>query len=233
MLKLREIDQPDVGDDEVLVRVRAASVNPADWYAMAGFPYAARPQMGLRTPRARLGLDVAGEVVAVGEQGDALQGGRRGVRRGQRDPGRVCGGSRGCACWWPSRPTCRSSRPPLSLWPASPPSRGSVTRHPAGAANLINGASGGVGTFAVQVAKAFGADVTGVCSPRNVELVNASLGAGQVIDYTWQDHQDLGRRYDLLLDVAEQAVVGAGGCSTRGRPSSWSGRPRAAGCSGR
>jgi NADPH:quinone reductase-like Zn-dependent oxidoreductase len=68
VLELREVDQPDVGDDEVLVRVRAASVNPADWYAMAGFPYVARPQMGLRTPRARLGLDVAGEVVAVGER---------------------------------------------------------------------------------------------------------------------------------------------------------------------
>jgi NADPH:quinone reductase-like Zn-dependent oxidoreductase len=130
VLKLREVDQPDVGDDEVLVRVRAASVNPADWYAMAGFPYVARPQMGLRTPRARLGLDVAGKVVAVGGRvtrfraGDEASGAAAGPWPSMRRSPRMR--------WWPSRPTCRSSRPPPSPWPASPPSRGSVTRAASG-----------------------------------------------------------------------------------------------------
>src|SRR4029450_1944991 len=93
VLELREVDQPAVGDDEVLVRVRAASVNPADWYAMAGFPYVARPQMELRTPRARLGLDVAGEVVAVGERVTRFKAGDGGFGAGAGTPAQDAAGT--------------------------------------------------------------------------------------------------------------------------------------------
>jgi NADPH:quinone reductase-like Zn-dependent oxidoreductase len=201
VLELREVDQPDVGDDEVLVRVRAASVNPADWYAMAGFPYVARPQMGLRTPRARLGLDVAGEVVAVGERVTRCKAGDE-----------VFGAGSGTLAEYAAVPEDALVAKPANLsfeQAAAVPVAGLTALQGLrdkggirpGQRVLINGASGGVGTFAVQVAKAFGADVTGVCSPRNVELV-ASLGADQVIDYTRQDFTRTGRRYDLLLDVA-------------------------------
>lgn len=91
VLELREIDQPEAGDDEVLVRVRAASVNPADWYAMTGSPYVARPQMGLRTPKTRLGIDFAGVVEAVGGKVTRLRRPGDEVRRGHRGPGRVRG----------------------------------------------------------------------------------------------------------------------------------------------
>jgi NADPH:quinone reductase-like Zn-dependent oxidoreductase len=201
VLELREVDQPDVGDDEVLVRVRAASVNPADWYAMAGFPYVARPQMGLRTPRARLGLDVAGEVAAVGERVTRFKAGDE-----------VFGAGTGTLAEYAAVPEDALVAKPANLsfeQAAAVPVAGLTALQGLrdkggirpGRRVLINGASGGVGTFAVQVAKAFGADVTGVCSPRNVELV-ASLGADQVIDYTRQDFTRTGRRYDLLLDVA-------------------------------
>jgi NADPH:quinone reductase-like Zn-dependent oxidoreductase len=201
VLELREVDQPDVGDDEVLVRVHAASVNPADWYAMAGFPYVARPQMGLRTPRARLGLDVAGEVVAVGERVTRCKAGDE-----------VFGAGSGTLAEYAAVPEDALVAKPANLsfeQAAAVPVAGLTALQGLrdkggirpGQRVLINGASGGVGTFAVQVAKAFGADVTGVCSPRNVELV-ASLGADQVIDYTRQDFTRTGRRYDLLLDVA-------------------------------
>jgi NADPH:quinone reductase-like Zn-dependent oxidoreductase len=201
VLELREVDQPEVGDDEVLVRVRAASVNPADWYAMAGFPYVARPQMGLRTPRARLGLDVAGEVVAVGERVTRFKAGDE-----------VFGAGSGTLAEYAAVPEDALVAKPAKLsfeQAAAVPVAGLTALQGLrdkggirpGRRVLINGASGGVGTFAVQVAKAFGADVTGVCSPRNVELV-ASLGADQVIDYTRQDFTRTGRRYDLLLDVA-------------------------------
>jgi NADPH:quinone reductase-like Zn-dependent oxidoreductase len=201
VLELREVDQPDVGDDEVLVRVHAASVNPADWYAMAGFPYVARPQMGLRTPRARLGLDVAGEVVAVGERVTRCKAGDE-----------VFGAGSGTLAEYAAVPEDALVAKPANLsfeQAAAVPVAGLTALQGLrdkggirpGQRVLINGASGGVGTFAVQVAKVFGADVTGVCSPRNVELV-ASLGADQVIDYTRQDFTRTGRRYDLLLDVA-------------------------------
>ena len=233
VLELREVDQPDVGDDEVLVRVRAASVNPADWYAMAGFPYVARPQMGLRTPRARLGLDVAGEVAAVGERVTRFKAGDE-----------VFGAGTGTLAEYAAVPEDALVAKPANLsfeQAAAVPVAGLTALQGLrdkggirpGQRVLINGASGGVGTFAVQVAKAFGADVTGVCSPRNVDLV-ASLGADQVIDYTRQDFTRTGGRYDLLLDVAGSRPWSA--CRRvldPGRPSSWSGRPRAAGCSGR
>jgi NADPH:quinone reductase-like Zn-dependent oxidoreductase len=157
--------------------------------------------MGPRTPRARLGLDVAGEVVAVGERVTRFKAGDE-----------VVGAGSGTLAEYSAVPEDALVAKPANLsfeQAAAVPVAGLTALQGLrdkggirpGQRVLINGASGGVGTFAVQVAKAFGADVTGVCSPRNVELV-ASLGADQVIDYTRQDFTRTGRRYDLLLDVA-------------------------------
>jgi threonine dehydrogenase-like Zn-dependent dehydrogenase len=233
VLELREVDQPAIGDDGVLVRVRAASVNPADWYAMAGFPYVARPQMELRTPRARLGLDVAGEVVAVGERVTRFKAGDE-----------VFGAGTGTLAEYAAAPEDALVAKPANLsfeQAAAVPVAGLTALQGLrdkggirpGRRVLINGASGGVGTFAVQVAKAFGADVTGVCSPRNVDLV-ASLGADQ--SSTTPGRTSPGpAAATTCCSTSPGAGRGrrAGGCSTRRRPSSWSGRPRAAGCSGR
>jgi NADPH:quinone reductase-like Zn-dependent oxidoreductase len=202
VLELREIDQPQVGDDEVLVRVRAASVNPADWYAMAGTPYVARPQMGLRKPKHnRLGVDLAGVVAAVG-----------GAVTGLKPGDEVFGGGTGTLAEYVAVPQDalvgkpanlpfeQAAAVPVAALTALQGLRDKGRLQP-GQQVLINGASGGVGTFAVQIAKSFGADVTGVCSTRNVDLVG-SLGADRVIDYTREDFTRSGRRYDLLLDVA-------------------------------
>jgi NADPH:quinone reductase-like Zn-dependent oxidoreductase len=126
VLELREIDQPEAGDDEVLVRVRAASVNPADWYAMTGSPYVARPQMGLRTPKTRLGIDFAGVVEAVGGKVTRLRPGDEVFGAGT---GALPSTWRSLRTrWCRSRATCRSSRPRPFPWPGSPPSRGFATR---------------------------------------------------------------------------------------------------------
>ena len=201
-LELREIDKPEVGDGEVLVGVQAASVNPADWYAMAGTPYVARPQMGLRKPRSnRVGLDLAGVVEAVGGQVTRFKPGDE-----------VFGASTGTLAEFVAVPQDALVPKPakLSFEQAAAVPVAALTalqglrdkgRLQPGQKVLINGASGGVGTFAVQLAKSFGAEVTGVCSTRNLDMV-ASLGADQVIDYTQEDFTRSGRRYDLLLDVA-------------------------------
>jgi NADPH:quinone reductase-like Zn-dependent oxidoreductase len=202
VLELREVDQPEAGQGQVLVRVRAASVNPADWYAMAGIPWVARPQMGLRKPRTgRVGLDLAGEVAAVGP----------GVTRFQ--PGdEVFGAATGTLAEYAVASEDALVGKPANLsfeQAAAVPVAGLTAlqglrdkgRLQAGQQVLVNGASGGVGTFAVQVAKALGAEVTGVCSTRNVAMVG-SLGADRVIDYTREDFTRTDRRYDLLLDVA-------------------------------
>jgi NADPH:quinone reductase-like Zn-dependent oxidoreductase len=201
VLELREIDQPGVGDGEVLVRVQAASVNPADWYAMAGTPWVARPMMGLRKPNARLGLDLAGVVEATGGNVGRFKVGDE-----------VFGGGTGSLAEYVAVPEGSLVLKPAKLsfeQAAAVPVAGLTAlqglrdkgRIRPGQQVLINGASGGVGTFAVQLAKSFGAEVTGVCSTRNMDLV-ASLGADQVIDYTKGDFTRTGRRYDLLLDVA-------------------------------
>ena len=202
VLELREIDRPLVGDDDVLVRVQAASVNPADWYAMAGTPWVARLQMGLGRPkRNRVGLDLAGVVEAVG--GNV----------GRFKPGdEVFGASTGTVAEYVAVPEDALVLKPanLSFEQAAAVPVAALTalqglrdkgRLQPGQQVLINGASGGVGTFAVQIAKSFGAEVTGVCSTRNLDLV-ASLGADRVIDYTQDDFTRTDRRYDLLLDVA-------------------------------
>ncbi|MHB1244379.1 MAG: NAD(P)-dependent alcohol dehydrogenase [Gaiellaceae bacterium] len=201
VLELRETEQPVPGDDETLVRVRAASVNPADWYGVTGRPYVGRVSMGLRKPKvARVGTDFAGTVEAVGmdvthvQPGDEVFGARSGALAEY-----VC--VRDAVARKPADVTFeQAAAVPVAAITALQGLRDKGGLR-AGQRVLVNGASGGVGTFAVQIAKALGAEVTGVCSTRNVELVR-SLGADHVVDYTREDFTRSGRRYDLLLDVA-------------------------------
>jgi NADPH:quinone reductase-like Zn-dependent oxidoreductase len=203
VVELREIEKPTPADDEVLVRVRAASVNPADWYGVVGRPWAGRVAMGLVKPKeARVGVDFAGTVEAVGRDvtqfrpGDEVFGGRTGafaeyvVVREER-----------AVVLKPAGVTFEEAAAmPVAAITALQGLRDKGGLQP-GQRVLVNGASGGVGTFAVQIAKALGAEVTGVCSTRNVDLVR-SLGADHVVDYTRDDFTRSDRRYDLLLDVA-------------------------------
>jgi NADPH:quinone reductase-like Zn-dependent oxidoreductase len=203
VLELQEVDDPVVKDGEVLVRVRAASANPRDWHFMRGEPYFMRLQFGLREPKDdRLGSDVAGQVEAVG----------RNVTRFR--PGDevfadvVTGGFAEYACV----PEDLAAPKPVNLTfeeAAAVPLAGLTAlqalrdngRVQAGQRVLIIGASGGIGTFAVQLAKLFGADVTGVCSTRNADLVR-SLGADHVVDYTREDFARSRQKYDLVLQLA-------------------------------
>ena len=202
-LELQEIRKPDVADDEVLVRVRAASVNPADWYTATGTPYFGRLQMGLRKPKIdRLGADFAGQVEAVGKDvtqfrpGDEVFGGRTGAFAEY-----VCFREDRAVVPKPASVTFEEAAAvPVAALTALQGLRDKGRIQP-GHKVLINGASGGVGTFAVQIAKALGAEVTAVCSTRNVDLVR-SIGADHVIDYTREDFTRSDRRYDLMLDVA-------------------------------
>jgi NADPH:quinone reductase-like Zn-dependent oxidoreductase len=207
VLELQDVDVPAVGDDEVLVRVRAASINPLDWHFMRGAPYLVRAMAGLSRPRAsaaRLGADMAGSVEAVGTNVTEFRPGDQ-VFGGLEDRGTL-------AEYISIRQDAAVLAKPASLTfeqAASVPVAGCTALQALrdkgqvrpGHKVLINGASGGVGTFAVQLAKAFGAEVTGVCSTQNAELV-ASIGADQVIDYAREDFTRTGRRYDLLVDIA-------------------------------
>jgi NADPH:quinone reductase-like Zn-dependent oxidoreductase len=200
VLESREISRPTIGDRQVLIRVRAAGVNPADWAIMSGLPYIARPVYGLRKPKNGIrGTDVAGTVEAVGD----------GVTRFK--PGDdVFGWCEGSFADYAAAADDALALKPASLTfeqAASVPLAGLVALQAvrdhgqvqAGQKVLINGASGGIGTFAVQIAKALGAEVTGVCSTRNVELVR-SIGADHVIDYTRTDFTEGADRYDFILD---------------------------------
>jgi NADPH:quinone reductase-like Zn-dependent oxidoreductase len=203
VVELREIDRPAPADDEVLVRVRAASVNAADWYGMTGTPYVGRTQMGLRKPKSnRLGTDFAGTVEAVGKAvtqfrpGDEVFGGRNGAFAEY-----LCVREDRAVVLKPASVTFeQAAAMGVAGLTALQGLRDKGQLEP-GQKVLINGASGGVGTFAVQIAKALGAEVTGVCSTRNVDLVR-SLGADRVIDYTREDLTRSDRRYDLMFDVA-------------------------------
>ena len=200
VLELREIDKPDPTDDEVLVRVRAASLNPADWYGVTGRPYVARALMGLRKPKSNsVGADIAGTVEAVGKNVTQFRPGDEVFGRSKAFAEYVCVGE--AVAPKPANLTFEEAASvPVAGITALQGLRDKGQLQP-GQKVLINGASGGVGTFAVQIAKALGADVTGVCSTRNVDLVR-SLGADHVIDYTEEDFTRSDRRYDLLLDVA-------------------------------
>jgi NADPH:quinone reductase-like Zn-dependent oxidoreductase len=202
VLKLEEIDKPTPKEDEVLVRVYASSVNPAEWYSMTGL-YIARLGAGLLKPKeTRLGTDFAGVVEAVGAQvtqfqpGDEVFGARHGAFAEY-----VCVGAERAVVRKPANVTfAQAAAVPLAALTALQGLR-DYGQLQAGQQVLSNGASGGVGAFAVQIAKALGAEVTGVCSTRNVERVR-SLGADHVIDYTREDFTRSTRRYDLFLDNA-------------------------------
>ncbi len=201
VLELKEIERPAVVDDGVLVRVHAASVNPFDWHFLTGTPYLTRLGAGLRKPKNHvLGVDFAGTVEAVGKEvtqfhpGDEVFGARNGAF-GEY----VC--VRKSVALKPANLTFeQAAAVPVAGVTALQGLR-DKGRLQAGHKVLINGASGGVGTFAVQIAKSFGAEVTGVCSTRNVDAVR-SLGADHVIDYTQGDFTRSGQRYDLMFDVA-------------------------------
>ncbi|MFD0662179.1 NAD(P)-dependent alcohol dehydrogenase [Thermocatellispora tengchongensis] len=197
-LAVQDVPRPGIGDDEVLIRVRAASVNPGDLHYMRGTPYVFRLQAGPVRPRAHgLGGDLAGQVEQVGRNVTGLRPGDE-----------VFGCGTGTLAEYVAvRHDAALARKPagLSFEQAAAVPTAAVTALRAcrgvraGQKVLINGAAGGVGTFAVQIAKARGAEVTGVCGPANVETVR-SIGADHVVDYTRQDFTRDGPRYDLLLD---------------------------------
>ena len=201
--ELHEVEKPALTDDGVLVRVRASSVNPAELYATGGTPYVMRPMMGLRKPRSnRPGTDFAGTVEAVGKDVTEFQPGDD-----------VFGGKSGAYAEYVVVPQDRAIVPKptnVAFEQAGVVGTAALTALQGlrdhghlqpGQKVVVNGASGGVGTFAVQVAKALGAEVTAVCSTGNIEIVR-SLGADHVVDYTREDFTRGDRRYDLMFDVA-------------------------------
>jgi NADPH:quinone reductase-like Zn-dependent oxidoreductase len=201
-LRLREIDKPAVDDDGVLVRVRAASVNPYDWHFMRGLPYLARPMLGLRGPKQSIrGVDVAGQVEAVGKNVTQFRAGDEVFGAGWS--GSLAEYVRGGEKDFSPKPASLSFEQaaalPMAGCTALQALRDRGQLQP-GQSVLINGAAGGVGTFAVQIAKALGGDVTGVCSTNNADLIR-SIGADQVVDYTREDFARSDQRYDLVLDL--------------------------------
>ena len=201
VLRLEQVETPVPGDDELLVKVRAAAVNPLDWHYMRGTPYVMRLASGLRKPKdTRLGVDFAGTVEAVGRNvtrfkpGDEVFGGRSGALAEYV----VVRADRAVAPKPPNVSFEQAAGVGIAATTALQGLRDGG-RLQAGESVLVNGASGGVGTFAVQIAKSMGAEVTGVSSARNHELVR-SLGADHVIDYRTEDYTAGERRYDVILD---------------------------------
>jgi NADPH:quinone reductase-like Zn-dependent oxidoreductase len=204
VLELREIEKPELAGDGVRVRVHAASVNRLDWYDVTGTPWVARPMTGLRRPKSRvLGVDFAGTVEAVGKNvtdfqpGDEVFGGRSGDSGSFAEY--VCA-QKGIARKPANLTFEAAAAVPVAALTALQGLRDHGQLQP-GQKVLVNGASGGVGTFAVQIAKELGAEATAVCSAGNVEQARA-LGADHVIDYTREDFTRSGGRYDVILDIA-------------------------------
>ena len=200
VLHFGELDRPAMSDEQVLIRVRAAGVNPADWAIMRGLPYIARPVYGLTKPKQGIrGTDASGTIEAVGSRvstfkpGDEVYGSAEGsyAEYAVASPGKIAAK--------PANLTFeQAAAVPMSGTVALQAVRDRGKVGP-GTRMLVNGASGGIGTFAVQIAKALGAHVTGVASTRNLELVR-SLGADEVIDYTKTDFTRNGPQYDFILD---------------------------------
>ncbi len=201
VLRLKDIDKPVPEDNEVVVRVRAAAVNIGNWHLLRGIPYAMRPAVGLFKPKHEIpGLDLAGQVEAVGGSVEQFQ-------PGDEVFGWCNGAFAEYACAEENNLLAKPSN--LTLEQAAAVGDSAFTalnavrdqgKVQSGQRVVINGASGGVGTFAVQIAKSFGADVTGVCSTKNVEMVR-SVGANRVIDYTKEDFAQADQRYDVMLDL--------------------------------
>src|SRR6184192_4386094 len=233
-LKFQEIEKPTPADDQLLIKVRAASVNPLDWHFIEGTPYFMRAMgVGLRKPKdTRLGVDFAGTVEAVGKNvtnfkpGDDVFGGR-----GRAFAEYVCPRAHRAVALKPASVTFEQAASVNIAGITALQALRDKGKVQSGQKVLINGASGGVGTFAVQIAKSFGADVTGVCSTRNVDLVK-SLGADHVIDYTKEDFTKSAERYDVMLDnvgnhslseckgvltpTGKYVLIGGGGATDQG-----------------
>ena len=211
VLELQEVDKPVVEDDQVLVRVHAASVNPLDWHFMRGTPRFGRLVMGLRKPKNKiLGADIAGRVEAVGKNVTQFQPGDE-VFGHAFETGLGAFAEYVCVTEnaFVLKPTGttfeEAAAVPVASVTALQGLRDKGKIQP-GQKVLINGAAGGVGTFAVQIGKSFGAEVTGVCSTRNLDMVR-SIGADQVIDYTQEDFTQNGQRYDLIIDAVGNRSV--------------------------
>ena len=209
VLTLSDVERPNLEDDRVLVRVSAASMNPYDWHMIRGLPYMARASAGLRSPKHPIpGADFAGVVEEVG------------VNVTEFAPGdQVFGSGPGAFAEYVSARARSVANTPGNVTfeqAAAVPMAGMTALQGirdrgqlrSGQRALINGASGGVGTFAVQIAKAMGAEVTGVCSNRNVDLVR-SIGADHLVDYTGEDFTRSGNRYDLIFDVVSTQSMSA------------------------
>ena len=210
VLRLEDVEKPTPADNQVLVRVHAAAVNPLDWHYMRGTPYVMRLETGFGAPKnPRLGVDFSGTVEAVGKDvtrfkpGDEVFGGKFGAFAEY-----VTVAEDGAIVLKPANLTFeQAASVGVAAITALQALRDAGKIQP-GQKVLINGASGGVGTFAVQIAKSFGAEVTGVSSTRNVEMVR-SIGADHVIDYTKEDYTQGGEHYDVILDnVGEPPVAG-------------------------
>jgi NADPH:quinone reductase-like Zn-dependent oxidoreductase len=207
VLRYEEIDKPTAGETEVLIKVRAASVNPLDWKMMTGGPYIVRKLLGLRKQKIkRPGVDVAGEIEAVGRNVTQFKPGDEvfGTCRGAFAEYACTSGSvpvlKSALIMKPANVTFeQAASAPVAAFTALQGLRDKGHIQP-GHRVLVNGAAGGVGTFAVQIAKSYGADVTGICSTRNVDMVQ-SIGADRVIDYTQQDFTRSGHHYDLIFDA--------------------------------
>ena len=208
VLQLKEVERPTPRDNEVLVKVHAASANPLDWHRMRGAPFLLRLGEGLRKPKKpMLGADIAGRVEAVGSNVTQLQ-------PGDEVFGDIYAG--GFAEYVCAREDALALKPATITFEeaAAAPVVGFTALQglrdtgqiQSGQKVLINGASGGVGTFAVQMAKSFGAEVTGVCSTRNLDMVR-SIGADQTIDYTQEDFTRHGQQYDLIYDAVGNRSV--------------------------
>ena len=208
VLTLKEIGRPPVGDDDVLIRVRATSVNTPDWITVTGVPYVLRLRFGLRRPPTPVrGTDIAGVVEAVGKNVIDLQRGDEVFGSGWADTLATRAGTFAECTVAPANQLIKKPAG-LTFEEAAASVMSGLTALIAmrdvgqvapGTRVLINGASGGVGTFAVQITKALGGTVTGVCSTKNLELVR-SLGADHVIDYTEEDFTRGEQRYDVILD---------------------------------
>src|SRR5437764_11792827 len=232
-LKLENVEKPVPNDDQILIRVRATSVNPYDWHFIEGTPKIMRLGVGLRKPKdTRLGVDYAGTVEAVGKNvtqfkpGDEVFGGGGGAFAEY-----VCVRQVRLVALKPANITFEQAASVDIAGVTALQAVRDKGKVQSGQKVLINGASGGVGTFAVQIAKSLGADVTGVCSTRNVDLVK-SLGADHVIDYTKEDFTKSDQHYDVMLDnvgnhslseckgvltpTGKYVLIGGGGASDQG-----------------